>query len=71
MSNGGGEMNQYPFAYSVCPKKTCLVCDEKKEQVVRIHNQFICIQCEAEMIHSTAHEDLYVYFIEKLKELSF
>lgn len=71
MSNGGGHMNQYPFTYSTYSNDICMICDELKENGVQIHHHFICTHCEKEMINLQVHTDLYSYFVQKLKKLSF
>ncbi|HWO94924.1 MAG TPA: sigma factor G inhibitor Gin [Bacillus sp. (in: firmicutes)] len=48
-----------------------MICDELKEDGVQIHHHFICTQCEQEMVSLTVNTDLYSYFIQKLKKLSF
>ncbi|MFC3882043.1 sigma factor G inhibitor Gin [Bacillus songklensis] len=60
-------MNQYPFTYSKGP---CIICDESKEDGVRINHHFICAHCEKEMIHLPISANSYSYFVQKLKKLS-
>jgi uncharacterized protein YwlG (UPF0340 family) len=68
MNNGGGSMNQYSFTYLNSP---CIICEESTEDGVRINHHFICADCEKEMIQLPANANLYSYFMQKLKKLSY
>ncbi|WLR50882.1 sigma factor G inhibitor Gin [Bacillus tianshenii] len=49
--------------------ETCIVCEEKKERGIHIINEFICTECEQQMIQTETHEQKYRYFIEKLQKI--
>jgi uncharacterized protein YwlG (UPF0340 family) len=66
MNNGGGSMNQYSFTYSISP---CIICEESTKDGIRINHEFICADCEKEIIPLSTNTNLYSYFIQKLKKL--
>jgi predicted nucleic acid-binding Zn ribbon protein len=49
--------------------QSCIVCGEAKEEGISIWNQFICSECEQEMIHTEVEDKRYSYFINKLKTI--
>jgi len=49
--------------------QSCIVCGETKEEGISIWNQFICSECEQEMIHTEVEDKRYSYFINKLKTI--
>lgn len=61
-----------------CPKwkvevlklKKCIVCNEQNERGIVIVNQFICHECEKEIIHTEVEHAIYPFFLSKLKKIN-
>ncbi|WP_193726607.1 sigma factor G inhibitor Gin [Paenibacillus guangzhouensis] len=48
---------------------TCIICGEKKEEGIVIISEFICLDCEAEMVHTDVQDEKYPFFIHQLKRI--
>jgi hypothetical protein len=48
---------------------TCIVCNERKQDGIRIWNQFICLSCEREIVQTDVDDDRYAYYIERMKRI--
>jgi len=48
---------------------TCLVCGEGKEQGIRIFSQFLCHECEREIVKTEVEDEQYGYYIERMKQI--
>jgi hypothetical protein len=49
--------------------EACIICDEPKQVGIRICMQFICQECEAEMVRTDTHDVRYPYFINQMKRI--
>lgn len=47
----------------------CGICEEEKEQGIRLYKLFICSECEWNMIHTEPREEKYNYYLQKLKNM--
>ncbi|QTH42937.1 sigma factor G inhibitor Gin [Cohnella sp. LGH] len=50
-------------------RKTCMVCGEPKDEGITIVTEFICTSCESEMVHTSAEDERYPFFVKQLKQL--
>ena len=50
--------------------KTCVICNETKENGIVILQSFICANCENEMINTSTDDAQYKVYIEKLRCLT-
>jgi hypothetical protein len=48
---------------------TCIICKESKQDGIRICMQFICADCEKEMIHTDVKDAKYPFFINQMKQI--
>ncbi|WP_138496133.1 sigma factor G inhibitor Gin [Paenibacillus pinistramenti] len=48
---------------------TCIICGEIKNQGIKIVSEFICEDCEAEMVHTDVKEDKYDFFVHQMKQI--
>lgn len=48
----------------------CIICEEEKDQGIRLCKTFICTECEYNMIHTDVREIKYRYYIRKLKNMT-
>lgn len=48
----------------------CIICEEMKQEGIRLHMLFICTPCESNMIHTDVREQKYQYYVEKLKNMN-
>ncbi|WP_025689394.1 sigma factor G inhibitor Gin [Paenibacillus zanthoxyli] len=47
----------------------CIICGQEKEEGIRIVSQFICEDCEAEMVRTEAEDAKYRFFIGRMKKI--
>lgn len=50
-------------------KQRCIVCSEEKADGIVVVDQFICLDCEQEMVHTDVKDAKYPFFIDQLKRL--
>ncbi|GAK43161.1 sigma factor G inhibitor Gin [Paenibacillus urinalis] len=48
---------------------TCIVCEQRKKEGIFIVSEFICTDCETEMVHTDAQDAKYPFFIHQLKQI--
>ena len=48
---------------------TCVVCGEEKAAGIRIVAQFLCSDCEREIVHTEVEDEKYPYYIERMKRI--
>lgn len=48
---------------------TCIICGQVKEEGIVIISEFICQDCEAEMVHTDVQDAKYPFFIHRLKRI--
>lgn len=49
--------------------RNCIICGESKSEGIHIVSEFICDECEAEMVHTDVQEDKYHFFIHQMKQI--
>lgn len=47
----------------------CIICGEPKTVGIRIIEQFICEECETEMVHTDVLDAKYPFFINRMKSI--
>ncbi|KIL34932.1 inhibitor of sigma-G Gin [Cohnella kolymensis] len=50
-------------------QKTCIICNEEKEEGITVITEFICTSCESEMVQTKVEDDRYPFFVRQLKQL--
>lgn len=50
-------------------EQACIICGEKKSQGIVVVSEFICEDCEAEMVHTDVKDDKYDFFIHQMKQI--
>jgi len=48
---------------------TCIVCSKQKEMGIHIWEQFICQDCEEEMVRTDVLDERYVFFIQQMRKI--
>ncbi|OEH91693.1 sigma factor G inhibitor Gin [Bacillus solimangrovi] len=51
-------------------KEACIICEEKKERGIHIFSEFICWECEQNIVHTETDENKYRYYVDKLQKIS-
>lgn len=51
------------------PQYACVVCERVGSEGIHVLSRFICADCEWEMVNTPVEDDLYHYFIERLRIL--
>ncbi|WP_238162459.1 sigma factor G inhibitor Gin [Cohnella sp. AR92] len=49
---------------------TCIVCGQPKEQGIHIVNEFICLDCETEMVQTKVEDEKYPFFVHRLRQIA-
>jgi len=47
----------------------CFVCCEEKEFGIRILHQFLCAQCEREIVKTDVEDERYAYYVDRMKQI--
>jgi len=48
----------------------CAICEEEKNDGIRLYTLFICTACEHNIIHTEVREEKYRYYVQKLKNMN-
>lgn len=48
----------------------CIVCDEEKENGIHLFTHFICETCEQNIRLTEPEDELYRYYLQKLKKVT-
>ena len=51
------------------PQYICVVCERECAKGMHILSRFVCSDCESEIISTPVDDDLYEYFVERLRVL--
>ncbi|MBB5325869.1 hypothetical protein HNQ34_002970 [Anoxybacillus tepidamans] len=49
--------------------ETCIVCEQLKDQGIRIYTKFLCIDCEKEIIRTDTNDPKYHFYLQQLKKI--
>jgi hypothetical protein len=52
-------------------KRTCIICDRPKAEGIMIYTQFICLDCEQEMVQTDVLDAKYPIFISRMRQAWF
>lgn len=47
----------------------CIVCKQPKSEGIRIWEQFVCVQCEREIVSTEVEDEKYSFYIERMKKI--
>ncbi|KKO51569.1 sigma factor G inhibitor Gin [Paenibacillus sp. DMB20] len=50
-------------------ERVCIVCSQVKKEGITIVSQFVCEDCESEIVHTNAEDAKYRFFIHQLKQI--
>lgn len=45
----------------------CIVCNKEKEEGIRICSQWVCLDCESEIVRTDVQDVKYSFFIHRLR----
>lgn len=48
---------------------TCMVCRAEKEYGIRIFSQFLCTDCEREIVQTDVEDEKYPFYIDRMKQI--
>lgn len=49
--------------------ETCIICEEMKHDGYHLYTQFICTDCEKDIIQTETADPKYQFYIKKLKKV--
>lgn len=47
----------------------CMICDQHQVEGIHICNEFICVSCEREIVHTDVRDARYPFFIHRMKQM--
>lgn len=47
----------------------CMICEQTGKEGIHILSQFICLECERDIVNTGVDDDLYEYFVERMRAL--
>lgn len=47
----------------------CIICKQDKEEGIRVCSEWICKECESEMVQTDVKDPKYPFFIHQLKKI--
>ena len=50
-------------------ERVCIICSQKKTEGITIVSQFVCEECETEIVNTNAEDVKYGFFIHQLKQI--
>ena len=65
--DGGGEMKSTVHS-SV--GEMCIVCESEKVIGIHLYTEFICTDCEKDMINTSTDDPKYHYYLKQLKKIT-
>jgi hypothetical protein len=48
----------------------CIICEANKMTGIHLWKQFLCVECEKEIISTDPDDEQYRYYLKKLKTIS-
>lgn len=49
--------------------ETCMICGRRQSEGLHIAEEFICIECEREMVRTEVWDAKYPFFIHRMKQM--
>ena len=65
-AQGGAE--QAP-AFAGPSGEACMICQQQRPEGLHICGEFICVECEREMINTDVRDAKYPFFIHQMKQV--
>ncbi|MFD1673579.1 sigma factor G inhibitor Gin [Alicyclobacillus fodiniaquatilis] len=47
----------------------CIICHAERAQGIRICGQFICLDCERDIVHSDVNDAYYQHYVKEMKRI--
>ena len=47
----------------------CMICEQQRAEGIHICDQFICAECETEIVHTDVRDERYPFFIMQMKRV--
>ncbi len=47
--------------------QSCIICGSEKDSGIQVCEQFICLECEKEMVSTDVQDAKYMFFINRMK----
>lgn len=66
--DGGGERDMESIHSSV--GEMCIVCEEKKDRGIHLYTEFICTDCEKDMLQTDTEDPKYRFYLKQLKKIT-
>ncbi|TVY06826.1 sigma factor G inhibitor Gin [Paenibacillus cremeus] len=51
------------------PVSSCIICGQAKEEGIMIISEFICEDCESEMVKTDVSDAKYPFFIHQMRQI--
>ena len=53
----------------VHPAEACMICERQQVEGLRIVEEFICVDCERELVQTEVSDAKYPFFIHRMKQM--
>ncbi|AST93956.1 sigma factor G inhibitor Gin [Sutcliffiella cohnii] len=50
--------------------ETCIICEEIKYRGLHLYTEFICLDCEKDMLNTSTDDPKYKYYVQQLRKIS-
>jgi hypothetical protein len=50
-------------------EKVCIVCGQPKQEVIQIYGQFLCLDCQREIVQTDATDPKYSFYVKQLRKI--
>jgi hypothetical protein len=47
----------------------CMICEQQRVEGIHICDEFICVSCESELVHTDVQDVRYPFFIHRMKQI--
>lgn len=48
---------------------TCIICGQSGKEGILVVSEFICLECEAEMVRTDVKDEKYPFFIHQMRQI--
>ena len=50
--------------------ETCIICENVKYKGIHLYTEFICMECEKDILQTSTDDPKYKYYVQQLKKIT-
>lgn len=50
-------------------ERVCIVCEQPKQEGIQIYDQFLCLDCEREIVQTDTTDPKYRFYVKQLRKI--